>query len=364
MEMSSPSEREIYPAGSERPISERPTTTSRRKRAAGKRHVPSPAQLEAVLRGGRICLLLQDTSLRYSWVSGPLCDIPPADILNRTDEELSAKFEHEEAIAAKRHVLETGEPADAEFSRQVDGRRSFFSLHIEPAFAPDGPIQGVICAALEITERKERERQLYLLLREITHRSKNLLAVIQGMARQTAHYSGSIGAFLDRFGARLQALSQSHDLLVQQSWHSASLRDLMYGQLVPYVEGGSLTIEGPGIWLTPEAAQMVGLAIHELAANAVKYGSLSRPKGKVAVVWRRLPDDGVEISWTESGGPEVKPVRDSGFGRVVLEKTLPRALNAKVALDFNSSGLRCRITVPAAHLIRADRPEHRVAAAR
>jgi len=354
MEMPTASEQDVARARAIERSARTPGRTARRSRQV----IPSAGQLEAVLRGGRICLLLQDRDLRYSWVSGPLCDIPPADILDRTDDDLADMLDQRAAVAAKRRVIETGEPADAEFARLTDGRRRFFSLHIEPALSRDGSIDGVVCAAREITERKQREQQLYLLLREITHRSKNLLAVIQGMARQTARYSGSIGDFLERFSARLQALSQSHDLLVQQSWRSASLRDLMHGQLAPYLEGGSLTLEGPAIWLNPEAAQMTGLAVHELAANAVKYGSLSNAKGKVSVAWRLLPDGAVEISWMESGGPEVSPVHDSGFGSIVLQKTLPRALNAKVDLDFRREGLRCRITVPGTFLIRPDRPEH------
>ncbi len=343
----------------ERPPQGRPRAVSRRRRA-----IPSAGQLEAVLQGGRICLLLQDRDLRYSWVSGPLCDIPPTDILNRTDDDLSGILDLREAIAAKRRVLETGKPADAEFSRLLGGRRAFFGLHIEPAFGRNGAVEGVVCAALEVTERKERERQLYFLLREITHRSKNLLAVIQGMARQTAHYSGSIATFLERFSARLQALSQSHDLLVQQSWRSASLRDLMHGQLAAYLEGGSLTIEGPAVWLKPEAAQMVGLAVHELAANAVKYGALSRAKGKVSVAWRHAPDAGVEISWVESGGPEVNPSHGFGFGSVVLTRTLPSALGARVDLDFDRRGVRCRIAVPDVHVSRPDQAEHILTAPR
>jgi two-component sensor histidine kinase len=116
-------------------------------------------------------------------------------------------------------------------------------------------------------------------------------------------------------------------------------------------------MEGPDVWLDPEAAQCLGLAFHELAANAAKFGSLSRPDGKVSVMWR--PDgDEIEILWSESGGPIVPPARKPGFGSLVLEKNLPRALDANVQLDFRPEGLRCRIALPVKHLVPPDRPEH------
>lgn len=292
-------------------------------------------------------------------MSGPLCDVAPASLLGRSDDELDGTFDQPAAIAAKRRVLDTGVPADIEFTRVTADGRSYFWVHIEPARAEDGSVEGIVCAAQEITGRKEREAHLHMLMREITHRSKNLLAVIQGMARQTARTAGSIGNFLELFSARIQALAHSHDLLVQQSWHSAALEDLVRGQLEHYLDrgGAQLVVQGPAVWLDPEAAQSIGLAIHELTANAARFGSLSRPEGKVSVMWRHDGDD-VEIMWNESGGPEVKPERNPGFGSLVLEKNLPRALGASVQLDFRPQGLRCRIALPAKHLARPDRPEH------
>lgn len=241
------------------------------------RRIPLAAQLDATLQGAKICLFSQDCDLRYGWMSGPLCGIAPSKILHRTDDELAGLFEQDAAVVAKRRVLETGVSADCEFVCVTAGRRAVFSLHIQPALAKDGDVEGIVCAAQEITDRKEREAHLRMLLREITHRSKNLLAVIQGMARQTARHAGSIGNFLDLFSARLQALAQSHDLLVQQSWHSASLQDLVRGQLAQHIERGNgrVAIEGPSVWLCPEAAQGIGLALHELASNAEKFGALS-----------------------------------------------------------------------------------------
>ena len=109
-------------------------------------------------------------------------------------------------------------------------------MHIEPLRNEAGDIVGLTCASVDVTERKEGEAHLRLLMRELTHRSKNLLAVIQAMARQTARHAGSIDGFLNQFGARLQALAASHDLLVRESWHGASLRELIQSQLAAYIE--------------------------------------------------------------------------------------------------------------------------------
>lgn len=200
---------------------------------------------------------------------------------------------------------------------------------------------------------KQDEAHLRLLMRELTHRSKNLLAVVQAMARQTARQGGSIANFLERFGARLQSLSHAHDLLVHESWHGASLHELVRAQLGHYLDRDDpqISLAGPEIRLRPEAAQSLGLAIHELATNAAKYGALSRARGRVAVEWQLNRDaqgGHLEILWRESKGPKVGAPRRRGFGSMVIEHNLTRALDAEVELDFRPEGLHCRIAVPAA----------------
>jgi two-component sensor histidine kinase len=197
-----------------------------------------------------------------------------------------------------------------------------------------------------------------LLLRELTHRSKNLLAVIQAMARQTGNHAGSIDTFLAQFGSRLQALAASHDLLVRESWYGASLGELIRSQLSSYLDGAvvQVTIEGPAIALKPEAAQNLGLALHELAINAAKFGSLSVPTGRVSITWTRresAADNALELDWRERLGPKVKTRRKKGFGSMVIERNLARALDAEVNLDFDPDGLHCHIVIPASQILAA-----------
>jgi PAS domain S-box-containing protein len=306
---------------------------------------------EFALRGSNVTVFTQDTAFRYTSVSKPLFGRDPAVIQGKTDAELQ-NGSSETLIALKGEVLEKGEPRDVEFHLEADGTTRWYDFHFEPMRDVSGGLIGLTGAAVDVTERKQSEAHLRLLMRELTHRSKNLLAVIQAMARQTARHTDNIQTFLERFSARVQALARSHDLLVEESWHGASLRDLVRMQLAHYLdrEPDKILIDGPDVRLKPEAAQSLGLALHELAANALKHGALSRPGGRVAITWKPSPG-GIELVWRESGGPKVEAPQRRGFGSIVIEHNLSRALDAKVSMDFVSEGLTCRVKVPKNQLV-------------
>jgi len=319
------------------------------------------ARYEKALRGSQVAVFTQDRDLRYTSLSNPLFGRSIVDILGRTDEELFQGDSGGDAIVAlKREALSSGRPMHAEV--RVNGGGGAYDtrwhdLHVEPLRNEAGDMIGITCASIDVTERKENEAHLRLLLRELTHRSKNLLAVIQGMARQTARHAGSVEAFLTQFGARLQALAASHDLLVRESWYGASLSELIQSQLAAHMEGdgvGQVAIEGPAITLKPEAAQNLGLALHELAVNAAKFGALSVPAGRVSITWGQretAAGPAIEIVWREQQGPKVKARRKSGFGSLVIERNLARALEAEVNLAFDPEGLHCRIVLPARQIL-------------
>ncbi len=173
----------------------------------------------------------------------------------------------------------------------------------------------IIGVNVDITERKKQEDNLRFIMGELSHRTKNLLTVVQAMASQTARYSGSFADFEERFLGRIRALSQSHDLLVSQNWSGAPLRDLIWRQLMPFVEDQArVQAEGPSIFLRAEAAQSLGIILHELATNASKYGALSVPEGKIMIRWDIAPAS-VRLSWREWDGPAVKSSIHPGFGR-------------------------------------------------
>ena len=314
------------------------------------------ARYETALRGSQVTVYTQDRDLRYTSISNPMLGRTIEDILGRTDAEILSPEAGAAMIAVKRAVLASGEAKRAEVPLEDAPGIRWHDLHIEPLRNEAGEVVGLTCASVDVTERKEGEAHLRLLLRELTHRSKNLLAVIQAMARQTARHTGSVETFLTQFGARLQALAASHDLLIRESWYGASLGELVRSQLGVYLDGqaAQVSIEGPSIAIKPEAAQNLGLALHELAVNAAKYGALSVPAGRVTITWNRLENvDGsaVELDWREKLGPKVKARRRKGFGSMVIERNLARALDATVELEFDPDGLHCHIVIPANQIL-------------
>jgi PAS domain S-box-containing protein len=229
--------------------------------------------------------------------------------------------------------------------------------------APDGKAERMVSIVTDVTERKAAEDHIQFLMHEISHRSKNLLTVIQSIARRTARTAGTMEEFERRFERRLQGLAASHDVLVRENWHGAPLADLVRQQLVPFVEIQSSRFEltGPDVVVTAEAAQAIGLAIHELATNAIKYGALSAPAGKVHISWMfdESPNAAGQIllSWIEHGGPPVSPPSRKGFGYIVIGEMVERSLNGKVAVEYAGDGLKWRVAIPAANLVSDPQPE-------
>ena len=309
---------------------------------------------ETALRGSDVTVFTQDRDLRYTSISNDFLGYRIDEIIDRTDEDLIPVENRPAVIDMKRTVLDSGQPLDREL-QIFDGQISrWYDFHIEPVSAR-GQIAGLTSAVVDITARKEGEEHLRLLMREISHRSKNLLAIIQAMARQTARHAGGIDDFLNQFNARVQALARSHDLLVQEDWHGASLKDLLRLQLGPYVdpEFTQVSIDGPAVLLKPETAQNLGLALHELASNASKYGALSVASGKVMAHWEQVTNgepNGIEFVWAEKGGPVVNVPKKRGFGSMLIQQNLSRSLESDVDLRFEKDGLRCRIMIPRAHL--------------
>lgn len=223
-------------------------------------------------------------------------------------------------------------------------------------FFEDGRAVRILGTARDITERKHREQHVRVLLRELVHRSKNLLAVVQAMARQTAAGAPSLEDFQRKFSARLQALSMAHDLLVSQDWRGASMHDLVRTQLAYCLDvakgdvGDHALIDGPRIMLKPEAAQNIGLALHELATNALTFGALSRPDGGVSLTWR-LDQGRLDIEWRERGGPAVATPPREGFGHKVIKRIVAQALDGTATLSFPPDGLVWTLSIPGVYFV-------------
>jgi two-component sensor histidine kinase len=310
-------------------------------------------RFEIALRGSPISVFTQDKDLRFTWVHNAPAGLVPELLLGKTDEEILPAEAAHITMAAKRKVMETGEPQELETNFELLGRKRSFYLMIEALKNDEREIIGTTSVAVDISERKANEDQLRLLLRELTHRSKNLLAVIHAIARQTASRTRSVEDFLERFSARLCAIGCSHDLLVADDWQGASLRMLVEQQLYTHANrfGEQIAIEGEDVILKPEAVHNLGLALHELATNAQKYGSLSHPEGQIRIQWKFCEEASkLKLTWQERGGPKVSPPERSGFGRAMIENVVGQALEGDVTLSFPEKGVRCEIVIPAAQV--------------
>jgi two-component sensor histidine kinase len=205
-------------------------------------------------------------------------------------------------------------------------------------------------AQSELAERRRVEQHQELLLAELNHRVKNTLAIVMSIATQTLRHSSSAEAFRRGFEERIMALAEAHNLLTESNWEGASLRAILASVLGPYVVDGEPRhdIEGEGdIRVNPKRAVALVMAFNELATNAVKYGALSRPGGKVHVGWKTLPADSprLEIQWRERGGPPTKPPSRKGFGSRLIHG-LSEDTAGKVAMNFERAGLVCIFDLP------------------
>ncbi len=186
------------------------------------------------------------------------------------------------------------------------------------------------------------------LTRELNHRVKNTLANVLSIAALTRRRSTNIDEFTESLTSRIRALSATHDLLSQSDWSNAPLGEVVRSELAPYMEGkdSHVFMSGPAIKLAPNDAMSLGLAIHELATNAAKYGALSTTSGRIHVDWALLSADQAEIHWREEGGPPVSEPSKRGFGRDLIEKIVAHELRSEVDLRFEPGGVECRLKVP------------------
>ncbi len=202
----------------------------------------------------------------------------------------------------------------------------------------------------DITERREREEKEHLLMREINHRAKNMLSVVDAIAHQTAARNSE--DFVERFSERIQALSANQDLLVRNEWNGVEIEDLVRAQLAHFADlfGPRVAVHGARLSLKAAAAQAIGLALHELSTNAGKYGALSTDAGRVDVRWG-TDGDKFTMDWTERDGPPVSAPKRRGFGTIVMEAMTERSVDGTVDLDYAPSGMTWRLSCPAANAL-------------
>jgi PAS domain S-box-containing protein len=219
----------------------------------------------------------------------------------------------------------------------------------------DGRVIRVLATSRDVTGEMRAEANRQLLVNELNHRVKNTLATVQSIASQSLRNAGVGLEVRGAFEGRLMAIAATHNVLTDENWSAASLRQIIDGSVTPYRTNASqLTITGEDLMVSPKPAVVMALAFHELAINALKYGALSAPAGHVDIRWSVDDGDRLTLDWTEQGGPPVRPPVRRGFGSRIVELALPGELGGQVDVDYRAEGLRCRISSPLSALDKID----------
>ncbi len=291
-------------------------------------------------RGGRyICI----TTLPARWSLRP--GVTPSD---------EAIFGSE--IGARLQELKAGltKPGDRAELEIEAGDDTFFEFRCRIVEMSSQEVN-MLTVVIDRTEDRRRERLLRALLREVSHRSKNLLAIIQSIASQTARYSGTFETFLAKFRGRLHALSQSQDLITDSSWRGAYFRDLLKQQVDRYVQenGDLVKVSGEDVLLTPNASLHIGLALHELIVNAVSHGDFLARRRPIEVRCERIETGTgpqIRVTWVEPVGPlddeAVAAAKTARFGSTVLERVVPSSVNGHVHHRLERDQVSYELTFP------------------
>ncbi len=292
---------------------------------------------------------------------------PQADLIGRAYRDAFPGPTGADAETHMRATMMSGQPWRVEdFKIDVPGRAetSWWEGEVLPLHG-HAPLGALLVLIWEITDRKRAESVRELMINELNHRVKNTLATVQSLAAQTLRNAPDLRKGEDAFVDRLLALSRAHDVLTQQSWESADIRDIVHRAVAPHEdEAGAqrFGIAGPNVSLDPKAALALSLALHELCTNALKYGALSNASGVVSIRWEVQTAGGrrLHLIWREQGGPPVVAPLRRGFGSRLIERSLAADLAGEVKIDFAPDGVVCTIAAPLAPA--ASRPALRVAA--
>jgi PAS domain S-box-containing protein len=254
-----------------------------------------------------------------------------------------------EVEAALQRAFDEGVDYNVEFRIGATGRWLVGRGRVYQRDAAGKPLI-IMGVNIDVTDAREAAEQTRVLLRELNHRVKNTLAMIQSLARQTLTKKPDPAQFIEAFSGRLRTLSDAHDLLSDRDWTGIGLMELTTSQVRPYLleSAEQLILDGEDVRLPPDHALGLGLIIHELASNAVKYGALSQTPGRVRVSWRLVPGDDrrLEFVWKETGGPRIFKPAEAGFGTRLIERSLDKVLDSSVKLTFPPDGAEARVSLP------------------
>jgi PAS domain S-box-containing protein len=302
---------------------------------------------------GLVMIWNKGASLLMGWTEEEMLGQPAAIFF--TPEDRQAGRPQGEMQAS----IEKGRASDERWHLKNDDSRFWASGEMMPLKDEDGVVQGFVKIIRDQTARRLLEERQTLLTQELAHRVKNTLAVVQAISSQTLRDEVPFAKARESFNARLMALSRAHDVLMHGSWTSASLRELVAGaaQLHGTGDAQRFHFAGPDVTVGPRAALAFALVLHELCTNAVKYGALSVPNGKVSVLWETI-DDGSQAQlwfrWEEAGGPPVSAPAKRGFGSRLIEQSFSQHSGGVVKIEYRPTGVQLSVKFPLAALQRPD----------
>jgi two-component system CheB/CheR fusion protein len=299
----------------------------------------------------QIAMVFLDKDLlirRFTAASSEVLNLIPAD-RGRPLTDISSTLALGDLEKDLRTVLREQTPIERRVSRG-DGSRHYL-MRIRPFWTVAKQLDGVFITFFDVSQSVRAEQRQRTLVSELNHRVRNMLATVIAIARQSARYSASPELFIDDFVGRIQALSQAYTLVARESWGDVLLSDLIKEEMATFRQetGDRATLSGPQAWLKPRAALAFGLVFHELVTNAVRFGSLSSPAGRVGVSWAVEPYDGrqaLHLSWRERGGPEVGEPARRGFGTQLIRREVEHDLDGSARIDFAPTGVEVVLTVP------------------
>ncbi|WP_297296293.1 PAS domain S-box protein [uncultured Methylovirgula sp.] len=318
------------------------------------------AQLAAIVASSIDAIVsvdFDDVIRTWNYGAEQLFGYPAKDVIGKSAQFIVPDELMEERSTMMQRLM-NGEAVEYQTRRlDRDGRSLDVWIRGAPVRSVEGNLFGASLIIRDITAQKQREEHVHFLMRELTHRSKNLLAVIQAMARQSLSLQTDPKDFVGRFSERLSSLAGSHDLLSIDDWAGASLTQLIRSQLQHFGDliDTRILIQGRDVILQPEAAQNIGIVLHELSTNAAKFGALSVEAGIVVVSWSIVDDGGeprMRLNWREEHGPPVQAPDHRGFGRMVMERIAGQALGGQSKATFAPEGVIWELDVPAKSVVR------------
>lgn len=277
------------------------------------------------------------------------------EVLGHSFNFLIARGADPEALAQVEAAFEGSTDHGSEIRyRRKDGSMFWAAIFISPVLNESGDVEQHFASFVDLTKQKRQQAQSTMMINELNHRVKNTLSTVQSIVWQALRKASDPKVIRESIESRLFALSRSHDLLTRENWDGAGLLDLVNQAMEPFGVANGRTerfvITGKNIRLSPNVTLALGIAFHELATNAVKYGAFSNEAGSILLAWTAEPTpkgDRLILRWQEKDGPPVTPPIRKGFGSRVIERGLPHELQGTVNLDYRLDGVVCTINIPA-----------------